>query len=85
MDVSHWTILNRVYTYTSITSMCDYAIDFMYDNLKEQSANFYIGLFDTPEYDVIWTENGSVNDSFIKELLTSKECSKRVKYMLDTF
>ena len=29
------------------------------------------------KYNIIWTENGSVIDCFITEILTFKECSKR--------
>ena len=35
-------------------------------------------------YDIIWTENGDVIDSLIPEIMTFKECSKRVQHVFDT-
>jgi len=40
--------------------------------LKRELANFVIGVSDVPKYDIIWTENGDVTDSFIPEILTFK-------------
>ena len=31
---------------------------------------FFIELSDAPKYDIVWTENGDMIDSFIPEILT---------------
>ena len=46
-------------------------------------ANF-IGLSDAQRYDAIWTENGDMIDSFIPDILTLKECSKRIQHVSET-
>ena len=43
-------------------------------------ADFFIGLSDAPKHDITWTENGNVIDRFLPEILTLKECSKRVQH-----
>ena len=45
--------------------------------LKGEFDNFINDLSDAPKYDIIWTENRDVIDSFIPEILMFKECSKR--------
>ena len=44
-------------------------------SLKGEFANFFTGLSDVPNYDIILTEYGEVIGSFIPEILTFKECS----------
>jgi len=46
-------------------------------------ANFFIGLSDTPKYDIIMTENGDVIDGFIAGILTFKACPTRIKHKLN--
>jgi len=59
-----------------------------YGECSERSVcivrQFFIDLSDAPKYGIICTENRDVLDSFIPEILTFKECSKRVHYVLDT-
>ena len=42
-------------------------------NIILELANFFTGLLDAPMYDIIWTENGDLIDSFIPEILKFKE------------
>ena len=42
-------------------------------NFKGEFANFFIGVSDDRNYDIIWTENGDVIDRFILEVFTFKE------------
>ena len=37
-------------------------------SLKEEFANFFIGLSDAHKYDIIRTENGDVIDRFLPEI-----------------
>ena len=54
------------------------------NTVSTQLASFFIGVSDTPKYDIILTENGNVIDSFILEIFTFKSCSKRVQLVLNT-
>jgi len=51
---------------------------------------FFVGLSDAPKYDIIWTDNDDVIDSFNPELSVKsvsnmyKACWTRVKHMLST-
>ena len=42
-----------------------------------ESSQFFIGVSHNPKYDIIWTENGDVINSFIPEILTPKESSMK--------
>ena len=53
-------------------------------DLDGEFANFSIGLYDTLKYDITWTENKKLIDRFLPEILTFKECSKRVQHVFDT-
>ena len=52
--------------------------------LKGNFANFFIFPSDAPKYDIIWTEVCDLIDSFVSEILTFKECSKRVLQVFNT-
>ena len=41
-------------------------------------------LSDAPKYDIIWTEKENLIERFLPEILTFKECSKRVQHMSNT-
>ena len=52
----------------------DAGIQDLYFNISEiklSITSLYI-IFDAPKYDIIWTENSDVIDSFIKEMLKYK-------------
>ena len=51
--------------------------------LKGEFANFFIGCSDASKYDIIWTEDGDVIDRFLPEILSFKECWKRVQHVFD--
>ena len=40
--------------------------------IKGRVRQLFIGLSDDHEYDIIWTENGNMINSFIPEILTFK-------------
>ena len=64
----------------------DARIQNMYFNISEMKlsiTSLYI-ISDAPKYDIIWTENGDVIDSFISKILTCKERSKRVQHVSNT-
>ena len=44
----------------------------------------FIGSSESPNYDIIWNENGDMIDSFIPDILTLEKCSKRVQYVSNT-
>ena len=63
----------------------DAKIQDLYFNISEISlsiTSLYI-IYDTPKYDIIWTDNSDVIDGFIPEIWTFKECSKR-EHVLNT-
>ena len=45
---------------------------FSQEYLRGEFAIFFICSSDAPKYDIIWTENGDVMDSFISEILKYK-------------
>ena len=61
-------------------------LEFLYvptlqDWLKVEFTNFLIRPSVASKYNIIWTEKGDMIDSFIPEILTIKECLKRVQLL----
>ena len=49
--------------------------------LKGECVILFIGDPEASKYDMLWTENGDLIDSFIPEILSFKECSKCVHHV----
>ena len=65
----------------------DAKIQDLYFNISEMKlsiTSLYI-ISDAPKYDIIWTENSDVIDSFNPKILAFKACSKRVQHVTNKF
>ena len=52
-------------------------------SLKGEFVNFFFGRSDAPKYDIIWSENESLIDRFIPEILMLKVRLKSVRHTLN--
>ena len=64
-------------------SVEDTMTDDSYFNISEikLSITSLYNISDATKYDIIWTESGDVIGSFIPEILTFKEYTKRVQHV----
>ena len=61
-------VYNSLYSRTTTqTSKILYKIKY----LKGEFTNFFIGLYDGPKYDFIWTKNENLMDRFLPEIITA--------------
>ena len=52
--------------------------EFEHRNVERRVNQFFIGLSDAPNYDIIWTENENLIEHCIPEILAFKTCPTHV-------